>query len=113
MITKRPAGPNKVRVTFSMPSAIWADSIYLVGDFNNWSKTATPLALDDSGWHITLELEANRSYQYRYLVNNDEWHNDWHADRYEPNEYGGDNSVVNTGSFELDSERRRNGSGMY
>lgn len=94
MITKVPAGPGKVRVTFSMPAAIWADTIHLVGDFNNWSNTATPLRLSESGWTVTLELEAGRSYQYRYLINSAEWHNDWHADRYEPNEFGGDNSVV-------------------
>jgi hypothetical protein len=28
------------------------------------------------------------------LINGSEWYNDWRADRYEPNELGGDNSVV-------------------
>ena len=106
MITKRPISQSKVRVTFSMPSGIWADCIYLVGDFNNWSKTATPLMLDDSGWHTSIDLEAGRSYQYRYLIDNTEWHNDWRADRYEPNEFGGDNSVVNTASLELEPRRK-------
>lgn len=96
MITKVHAGPAKIRVTFSMPSAIWADTIHLVGDFNNWSKTATPLRLSDAGWMVSLVLPEGEAYQYRYLVNGEEWHNDWHADGYRRNEFGGDSSVVIT-----------------
>lgn len=96
MIIKEPTTTGKVRVTFSMPAAIWADTIYLVGDFNNWDKTATPLRLGEQNWSVSLELEIDRAYQYRYLVNGSDWYNDWRADRYEPNEFGGDNSVVIT-----------------
>jgi 1,4-alpha-glucan branching enzyme len=96
MVTKELCYPNKVRVTFTMPAGIWADTIHLVGDFNNWSTTATPLQLSEHGWSVSLELEAGRSYQYRYLINNTDWYNDWRADLYVPNEYGGDNSVVVT-----------------
>jgi len=45
---------------------------------------------------ITLELEKGREFQFRYLVNGTEWHNDWHADRYVPNPFSGDNSVFTT-----------------
>jgi 1,4-alpha-glucan branching enzyme len=83
-----------------MPAAIWADTIHLVGEFNNWNKAATPLQLSDHGWSVTLELEAGKPYRYRYLVNNSEWHNDWNADQYQPNEYGGDDSVVITPVFQ-------------
>ncbi|HIC89977.1 MAG TPA: glycoside hydrolase family 13 [Anaerolineae bacterium] len=99
MIRKRPSpNPGRVLVTFELPSAIWAERVNLVGDFNNWDTTATPMeqSKDDSAWRVTLELEAGREYQFRYLVNGTEWHNDWHADEYVPNEYGGDNSVVVT-----------------
>lgn len=96
MVIKETGSSNKVRVTFSMPAGIWADTIHLVGDFNGWSKTATPLRLGEHNWSVSLELDAGRSYQYRYLVNGTDWYNDWRADRYEPNELGGDNSVVVT-----------------
>jgi 1,4-alpha-glucan branching enzyme len=99
MITKRPGRDGNVRVTFAMPSTIWADSIHVVGDFNGWDERATPLRLSDSGWLVTLELEAGKSYQYRYLFDSSEWHNDWHADGYAPNNYGGDNSVLITPEF--------------
>jgi 1,4-alpha-glucan branching enzyme len=67
-----------------------------VGDFNGWDTSATPLRLGDHGWSVSLELEAEKAYQYRYLVNGNDWYNDWRADSYVPNEYGGDNSVVVT-----------------
>lgn len=104
MITKLPGRDGMVRVTFAMPSAIWADTIHVVGDFNSWDEQATPLRQTDSGWMATVELEAGRSYQYRYLLNGEEWHNDWNADRYVPNTFGGDNSVVLTPTFEAQEQ---------
>ncbi|MGQ9613079.1 MAG: isoamylase early set domain-containing protein [Chloroflexus sp.] len=99
MIAKQPGPVGKVRVTFSLPASLWADTIYLVGDFNGWNPHATPLRATEHGWMVTLDLEAERTYQYRYLVNGNEWHNDWNADGYAPNPYGGNNSVVDTNIF--------------
>lgn len=99
MITKLPSkDPNKVIVRFELPSSIWADVIHLVGDFNNWNRISHPLARDRYGdtWYITLELERGKEYQFRYLTNGTEWHNDSNADKYVPNIYGGTNSVVVT-----------------
>ena len=89
---------NKLIVRFELPSAIWADSVHLVGDFNDWSETSRPMMRDrlDGTWYVTLELELGNEYQFRYLVNGHEWHNDWKADKYVPNPYGGTNSVVST-----------------
>lgn len=100
MITKLPCGCGKVKVTFAMPSALWADSIYVVGDFNGWDERATPLRQTESGWMVSVELEAGRAYEYRYLVNGVDWHNDWQADGYARNAYGGDNSLVITPAFD-------------
>lgn len=96
MITKEMSRPGKVRVTFSMPASIWADTIHLVGDFNNWSVTANPLRLQEHGWSVSLELDAGRAYHYRYLINGSEWNSDWNTDSYAPSKYGGDDSVVIT-----------------
>jgi hypothetical protein len=30
------------RVTFSLPNGTWADTIYLVGDFNAWNYSSHP-----------------------------------------------------------------------
>lgn len=95
MLQKRPNGPA-VRVTFRIPAPLRAETITLVGEFNNWNPTATPLDKTSEGWAATLELPPNREFEYRYLADGRTWLNDWSADRYVPNELGGDNSVVRT-----------------
>jgi 1,4-alpha-glucan branching enzyme len=83
------------KVTFSLPAAVQGETVYLVGDFNNWDEQAMPMKrLKDGSFEIILELHKNNEYQFRYLVNGSEWHNDWQADRYVPNPFSGDNSVV-------------------
>ena len=97
MIKKEPGPtPDMVRVTFELPPSIWADSVYLVGEFNDWNRTSLPMTRDRSeeSWRITIDLQRGREYQFRYLVNGTDWYNDWDADRYVANPYGGDNSVL-------------------
>jgi 1,4-alpha-glucan branching enzyme len=99
MIRKEPLPDGKhVRVTFELPSSLWAERVSLAGDFNDWDTSANEMrqGRSDGAWRITLELEAGKEYQFRYLVNGRDWHNDWHADKYVPNRFGTDNSVVCT-----------------
>jgi len=85
------------KVTFATSPELKAESVHLVGDFNNWSETETPMSRQKDGrFSITLELAKGQEYQFRYLVNRTEWHNDWEADKYVPNPFSGDNSVVTT-----------------
>ena len=82
-------------VKFSLPSSIQGETVHLVGDFNEWNETATPMKKQkDGSFAVTLKLDTGREYQFRYLVNGTEWHNDWNADKYLPNPFSGDNSVV-------------------
>jgi 1,4-alpha-glucan branching enzyme len=99
MFTKRFLKSGKVKVEFVLPDAIAAEveTAFVVGDFNDWSETATPMTkLKNGKVKITIEVEPNREYQFRYLINGNQWHNDWDADRYVANPFSGDNSVVNT-----------------
>jgi 1,4-alpha-glucan branching enzyme len=84
------------QVTFELPQDVEVKEASLVGDFNNWDVAANPLKKIKSVWKTTLELEENSEYQFRYLVNGSEWHNDEAADNYIPNNISGDNSVVVT-----------------
>lgn len=85
------------KVTFYTPEQIQAEQVYLVGDFNNWAEQATPMEkLKDGRFKTTLELAKDAEYQFRYLVNGAEWHNDGEADKHVPNPFSGDNSVVVT-----------------
>ncbi len=83
-------------MTFTLPSAIWADSVHLVGDFNCWDTSATPLRRDETSWSVALDLESDTSYQYRYLINGAEWQNDCNADSYVRDEHGTSRSVLMT-----------------
>jgi 1,4-alpha-glucan branching enzyme len=94
--TELPDG-KEVRVTFELPSSIWAESIYLVGEFNQWSKASLPLRQERDGtWEVTLDLPRGRRYQFLYLVNGTQWQNDSNADGYVPNDFGASNSMVST-----------------
>ena len=88
---------DAVKVTFSLPEAVQGETVFLVGDFNNWDENATAMKRQKNGsFTVILDLEKGREYQFRYLVNGSEWHNDWEADKYVPNPYTGDNSIVTT-----------------
>ena len=90
-------GKGAARVTFTLPNTIWADQIYLVGDFNEWNRTSHPLERGrDGDWSITVELELGRAFQFRYLRDGDGWLNDAQADAFVPTRYGNDNFVVIT-----------------
>ncbi len=85
------------KVTFELPKTIAASSANVVGDFNGWDGAATPMKrLKDGRFTVTVELDAGCEYQFRYLIDGVEWHNDWDADRYVPNSFGSENSVVLT-----------------
>ena len=84
-------------VTFVLPkeAALDAGSVCILGEFNNWSADAHPLTRRETGdFVITLDLEAGRAYRFRYVIDGWKFENDWFADRYEPNPYGGEDSVV-------------------
>lgn len=88
---------DAVQITFYTAEAINAESIALVGDFNDWDENATPMQqLKDGRFKVTVELEPDTAYEFRYLVDGEEWHNDWEADGYVPNPHGSDNCVVRT-----------------
>jgi 1,4-alpha-glucan branching enzyme len=97
MITKTPAKRKGfVRVTFELSSTLWAERVNLVGEFNDWDTTATPMTRNrsDANWKATVELKADQCYRFRYLVDGKEWLNDWHADDHQENPYGSYDSVV-------------------
>jgi len=83
------------RATFKLPADVKADQAYLVGEFNGWSESAQPMKkLKDGSFSITIKLDSDSSYSFRYLLDSERWENDWEADAYEPNGLGCENSVV-------------------
>jgi len=85
------------RVTFVLPkeAAPEAEKVTIVGDFNNWNYAETEMKKLRSGdFKLTLKLSPDREYKFRYLIDSRKWENDWCADKYIPNPFGGDDSVV-------------------
>ncbi len=83
---------DEYEVTFELPSD--AGEAVLVCEANGWHPVA--MKKSKGTFAAKLRLPANGSYQYRFLLNNNEWVNDDAADRYVVNEHGSENSVVDT-----------------
>ena len=84
-----------IKVTFVLPAAAGAHAAAIAGDFNDWSIDANPMERDPrGGFSVTVELTVGRHYEYRFWIDDSEWENDWYADAYVPNEYGGNNSQI-------------------
>lgn len=66
------------------------------GDFNNWSRSATPMKKTADGtFEAKVKLAAGKEYHFRYLINEERWDNDWHADKYAQSPFrDAENSVL-------------------
>ncbi|RJQ55488.1 MAG: hypothetical protein C4526_03565 [Nitrospiraceae bacterium] len=87
------------RVTFrlSKAAAPEARSVTVVGDFNDWDMSGIQMIKLKSGdFSVSVDLSSGREYKFKYLIDGDRWENDWHADKYAPNSFGADDSVVIT-----------------
>lgn len=92
------------KVTFTLPKEAVneAKEVKVLGEFNNWSwKEGLPMKSGKDGYKATVELATGRHYEFRYLLDNETWVNDWEADAYYPTPYGVENSVVFIESVEI------------
>ncbi len=73
-----------------------AHMVRLVGEFNNWDVRTAPMnRLKNGDFTFRLDLEPEKAYQFRYLVDDERWVNDESADSYLPSPFPGvDNSVI-------------------
>lgn len=97
MLRKGPVVGGKREVTFELPGEVTEVSVHVCGEFNDWSQTSIPMVRNGDGdYQATLLLETGRRYRYRYFIAGARWENDWLADDYVPNEFGGEDSAVDT-----------------
>lgn len=87
---------NKYSVTFEMPADIQANTLAVLGDFNDWDASAFMKRRKDGTWAKTIRL-APGTYRFRYLADDGAWYNDSDADGYEPSGLGDDNCLVVVG----------------
>ena len=95
--TKRDQQDAPVPVQFVL-DAKRAASVAVVGDFNAWDATATPLVKDSvSGiWSGLVKVNPGR-HVYAFLVNGREWTLDPRAPRTKDSDYGTEQSVMIVG----------------
>ena len=97
IVPKKTYGKNKrsCRVTFELPADVQAQSASLVGDFNGWSQDSHPMTRRKDGrLSVTVSLNTEQSYRYRFLLDGSRWENDWAADTYVTNTYGTEDSLI-------------------
>lgn len=86
---------DEISVEFRMSADhLDATEVHLVGQFNDWSPTATPMQRVGNAFVATVRLATGRTYRYKYLVDGQVWENDWNADAYVPNGFGGEDSLL-------------------
>ena len=108
MLTKKHIKSSNIcKVTFEvpkpeLPEVADVETVAVAGDFNDWDAAATPMVFSKKkkAYRATVELEPSQEYQFRYLLNGEQWFNDWGADRYIPGPLGEDNCVLQTPSGE-------------
>jgi serine protease AprX len=54
-----------------------AQSVALAGDFNGWNSARSPLTKQQNGiWRVEIEMLPPGSYQYKFVVNHQQWVDD-------------------------------------
>lgn len=85
------------KVTFTLPieAAQGGSEVRILGDFNDWSwENGYKMKSGKAEFTSEVELTAGKEYQFRYLIDNHIWENDWNADNYLPTPFGVYNSVI-------------------
>lgn len=85
------------KVTFELPKEAVNDAkeVVVLGEFNDWQvENGLKMKATKTAFTAALELPTGRDYQFRYLIDNDRWENDWNADGYVPTPFGVENCLL-------------------
>ncbi len=85
------------KVTFRLPleAAKGGVEVRILGDFNAWSwENGIQMKADKQDYSAVLELPVGKNYEFRYLIDNHRWENDWKADDYVTTDFGTVNSLL-------------------
>ncbi|ADT89275.1 isoamylase early set domain-containing protein [Vibrio sp. Vb2880] len=87
---------DEVEVTFELDVPPQASKVEIVADFLNWQPEPMKKVAKSSTFKFKTRLPKDAEFQFRYLLDAQEWVNDSHADQYIPNGFGEDNCLVKT-----------------
>ncbi len=86
------------KATFTIPTELVpeAETVAIVGEFNDWDlENGITMKKQKNGiFKAVVELESGKEYQFRYLVNGENWMNDEEADNYVASPFGTQNCVI-------------------
>jgi 1,4-alpha-glucan branching enzyme len=86
-----------VKVTFELPAQVEAKHAVIVGEFNHWDPTATPMKRKrDGSFSASLNLESGKEYRFKYWLDEARWENNPNPDRLVPNIFGTQDSLIMT-----------------
>jgi len=106
VIKKMQAGKSTCQLTFELPldAAQGANQIQVLGDFNNWNPAEAPaMKKGKNAYTAQVSVEAGSTYQFKYLVDGQQWINDNQADRYIAGPFGAENSVLDIPAASVES----------
>ncbi len=88
-VSQLPVSDTFVKFTFVAPSA---KHVTLVGDFNDWDVSKTPMAQAGGTWTVVVPMPAGR-HQYSFVVDGKSWSSDPSAPSAPDDGFGHTNSV--------------------
>lgn len=95
MLTKKYFKTNgECEVTFELDAE--AESVVLVSEVNGWDPVEMTQRKKDGVFYTKVRVPKDSQFQYRFLIDGQTWVNDSAADGYIANEFGGENSILNT-----------------
>lgn len=98
MISKKFTPKRTVcKVTLTLPESWANEEVAVAGEFNDWDTSSDKLEHKDGKWVTTLRLKPEHDYKFKYYIDGERWENDDAADKYVPNEFGTEDSVVSIG----------------
>ncbi len=86
---KEKSREKPVEFRLNMPQA---RSVMVVGTFNNWDPSKTPMQKDGGNWKANIPLAPGR-YEYRFVADG-QWLSDPNAKESVGNDFGSTNSVL-------------------
>jgi 1,4-alpha-glucan branching enzyme len=89
---------SQCKVTFNIPEELGKKARHaaVVGEFNGWDSTAAPMKkLKNGAFSLSMSLPVGKTYQFRYLMDDNNWISESQADGYAHCPFGNcENSVL-------------------
>ena len=81
----------KVKFSFKIENA---ETIEILGLNSDWQNSIIMSKKKNGSFSADVTLPKDSKHEFKYLVNEKEWINEPEADLQQPNEFGGNNSVI-------------------